>query len=228
MYGVGSCFNFWRLLLCRFRDTYLSLGGGVPAGEVYRRFRGDEPTVDALIEYYTNMRWCLCVTARTASEEKVTSRFKTNCGTDLRDVFRCWKGTVCPYCAESAVKVQLGSVVQFWNCSICRRGTDEKYFLKPRTTQDRISSYFYVLLCFDRAIIDEFESISEFENVNIMVLCCLLGYFSSVFCNQVTYWFWEKGLAGVIFYTDLPIVTDTSIYDNDDAVSLNGLDVDHR
>jgi len=41
--------------LCyRFRDTYLSLGGGVPAGEVYRRFRGGDPTVDALIEYYMN------------------------------------------------------------------------------------------------------------------------------------------------------------------------------
>ncbi|XP_012942004.1 probable cytosolic oligopeptidase A [Aplysia californica] len=32
----------------RFRDTYLSLGGGVPASEVFRRFRGRDPSTDAL------------------------------------------------------------------------------------------------------------------------------------------------------------------------------------
>jgi len=49
-------------LSCRFRDTYLSLGGGVHAGEVFRRFRGSDPTVDALIAYYTNTWWWICVT----------------------------------------------------------------------------------------------------------------------------------------------------------------------
>ena len=34
----------------RFADTFLSLGGGVSAGEVFRRFRGRDPSVDALIE----------------------------------------------------------------------------------------------------------------------------------------------------------------------------------
>ncbi|KAH9514402.1 hypothetical protein Btru_025153 [Bulinus truncatus] len=32
----------------RFRDTYLSLGGGAPASEVFRRFRGRDPTPDSL------------------------------------------------------------------------------------------------------------------------------------------------------------------------------------
>ncbi|KAK0056165.1 oligopeptidase A [Biomphalaria pfeifferi] len=32
----------------RFRDTFLSLGGGVPASEVFRRFRGRDPTTDSL------------------------------------------------------------------------------------------------------------------------------------------------------------------------------------
>lgn len=36
----------------RFRDTYLSLGGGVSAGEVFRRFRGRDPSMDALIVSY--------------------------------------------------------------------------------------------------------------------------------------------------------------------------------
>ena len=41
-------------MVSRFRDTYLSLGGGVPAAEVFRRFRGGDPAVDALIAYYAN------------------------------------------------------------------------------------------------------------------------------------------------------------------------------
>jgi len=32
----------------RFRETYLSLGGSVPASEVFRRFRGRDPSTDAL------------------------------------------------------------------------------------------------------------------------------------------------------------------------------------
>ncbi|ELU16982.1 hypothetical protein CAPTEDRAFT_224112 [Capitella teleta] len=36
----------------RFRDTYLSLGGGVAAGEVFRRFRGRDPTQEALLKRY--------------------------------------------------------------------------------------------------------------------------------------------------------------------------------
>ncbi|KAL3876262.1 hypothetical protein ACJMK2_034130 [Sinanodonta woodiana] len=35
-----------------FKDTFLSLGGGVPAGEVFRRFRGRDPSVDALKKLY--------------------------------------------------------------------------------------------------------------------------------------------------------------------------------
>lgn len=40
----------------RFRDTYLSLGGGVPASEVFRRFRGRDPSHSALISYYAQMQ----------------------------------------------------------------------------------------------------------------------------------------------------------------------------
>ncbi|XP_050393671.1 uncharacterized protein LOC126811798 [Patella vulgata] len=36
----------------RFRDTYLSLGSGIPAGEVFRRFRGRDPSLDALLAEY--------------------------------------------------------------------------------------------------------------------------------------------------------------------------------
>ncbi|KAK2173850.1 hypothetical protein NP493_847g01041 [Ridgeia piscesae] len=36
----------------RFRDTFLSLGGGIPAGEVFRKFRGRDPDQEAYIEYY--------------------------------------------------------------------------------------------------------------------------------------------------------------------------------
>jgi oligopeptidase A len=36
----------------KFRDTYLSLGGSVPADEVFRRFRGRDPMDDAFIERY--------------------------------------------------------------------------------------------------------------------------------------------------------------------------------
>ncbi|XP_076435405.1 uncharacterized protein LOC143275299 [Babylonia areolata] len=34
----------------RFADTFLSMGGGVPASEVFRRFRGRDPSLDALQE----------------------------------------------------------------------------------------------------------------------------------------------------------------------------------
>ncbi|XP_076453908.1 uncharacterized protein LOC143289021 [Babylonia areolata] len=34
----------------RFSDTFLSLGGGVAAGEVFRRFRGRDPSLDALLQ----------------------------------------------------------------------------------------------------------------------------------------------------------------------------------
>ncbi|XP_064606141.1 uncharacterized protein LOC135471020 [Liolophura sinensis] len=36
----------------RFRETFLSLGGGVPASEVFRRFRGRDPSLNALLELY--------------------------------------------------------------------------------------------------------------------------------------------------------------------------------
>merc|ERR1712232_1315464 len=35
----------------RFRDTVLSLGGGIEPMEVFRRFRGREPTPDALLRH---------------------------------------------------------------------------------------------------------------------------------------------------------------------------------
>merc|ERR1712166_606939 len=35
----------------RFRDTVLSLGGGVDPMEVFKRFRGREPTPDALLRH---------------------------------------------------------------------------------------------------------------------------------------------------------------------------------
>jgi oligopeptidase A len=34
-----------------FRDTILSLGGGVNPSDVYRRFRGRDPTPDALLRH---------------------------------------------------------------------------------------------------------------------------------------------------------------------------------
>ncbi|KAL5018692.1 hypothetical protein ScPMuIL_004414 [Solemya velum] len=37
----------------RFKDTFLSLGGGVPASEVFRRFRGRDPSLDALQTHYS-------------------------------------------------------------------------------------------------------------------------------------------------------------------------------
>ena len=36
----------------RFRDTFLSHGGGIPASEVFRRFRGRDPSVEAILEQY--------------------------------------------------------------------------------------------------------------------------------------------------------------------------------
>jgi len=41
----------------RFRDTFLSLGGGIPAGEVFRKFRGRDPDQEAYIEYYKSQSW---------------------------------------------------------------------------------------------------------------------------------------------------------------------------
>ena len=38
-----------RRVAAKFRDTVLGLGGSLPAGEVYRRFRGRDATVDALL-----------------------------------------------------------------------------------------------------------------------------------------------------------------------------------
>lgn len=35
----------------RFRDTVLSLGGGVEPMEVFRRFRGREPSPEALLRH---------------------------------------------------------------------------------------------------------------------------------------------------------------------------------
>ena len=41
----------------RFRDTYLALGGAVPAKEVYRRFSGrKEPSLDALVRRYNKYK----------------------------------------------------------------------------------------------------------------------------------------------------------------------------
>jgi oligopeptidase A len=34
-----------------FRESVLSLGGGVPPMEVFKRFRGREPTPDALLRH---------------------------------------------------------------------------------------------------------------------------------------------------------------------------------
>ena len=35
----------------KFRDTVLSLGGGVPPMEVFKQFRGREPSPDALLRH---------------------------------------------------------------------------------------------------------------------------------------------------------------------------------
>ena len=39
-------------LLRRFRDTYLAAGGAVHPSEVFRRFRGRDPTCDAFIQLH--------------------------------------------------------------------------------------------------------------------------------------------------------------------------------
>lgn len=41
-----------KALGAKFRSTVLELGGAVPAGEVYRRFRGRPARVDALLSNY--------------------------------------------------------------------------------------------------------------------------------------------------------------------------------
>ena len=38
-----------RRIAGRFRETVLGLGGSLPAAEVYRRFRGRDPSPDALL-----------------------------------------------------------------------------------------------------------------------------------------------------------------------------------
>ena len=40
-----------RAMGARLADSFLSLGGGVPASEVFRRFRGRDPSLDALHEH---------------------------------------------------------------------------------------------------------------------------------------------------------------------------------
>lgn len=40
------------LLIFRFRSTFLSLGGGCHPAEIFRRFRGRDPSPDALTELY--------------------------------------------------------------------------------------------------------------------------------------------------------------------------------
>ena len=35
----------------RFRDTVLGLGGGLPPAEVFRRFRGRDPSAEALLRH---------------------------------------------------------------------------------------------------------------------------------------------------------------------------------
>jgi len=62
-YFIASKFDFYQNFqaffdyksfhISRFRDTYLSLGGGVPASEVFRRFRGRDPSYNALLGYYS-------------------------------------------------------------------------------------------------------------------------------------------------------------------------------
>ncbi|KAF2363777.1 Peptidase M3A/M3B catalytic domain [Trinorchestia longiramus] len=42
----------WREIGKRFRSTFLSLGGGEASAEVFRRFRGRDPSPDALTELY--------------------------------------------------------------------------------------------------------------------------------------------------------------------------------
>jgi len=36
----------------RMRETFFALGGGCPASETFRRFRGRDPSQDALLQYY--------------------------------------------------------------------------------------------------------------------------------------------------------------------------------
>ena len=35
----------------RFKDTVLGMGGGLPPAEVFRKFRGRDPTADALLRH---------------------------------------------------------------------------------------------------------------------------------------------------------------------------------
>ncbi|XP_018018328.1 probable cytosolic oligopeptidase A isoform X3 [Hyalella azteca] len=44
--------SHWRSTGLRFRSTFLSLGGGEAPAEVFRKFRGRDPSPDALIELY--------------------------------------------------------------------------------------------------------------------------------------------------------------------------------
>lgn len=38
----------------RYKDTFLSLGGSVPAAEVFRRFKGRDPSITHLLEQTRN------------------------------------------------------------------------------------------------------------------------------------------------------------------------------
>ena len=42
--------DYQRKIGTRFKDTVLALGGSVPAGEVFRRFRGRDPSLKAFIK----------------------------------------------------------------------------------------------------------------------------------------------------------------------------------
>ena len=55
-----------RMLGRRLEDSFLALGGGVPANEVFRRFRGRDPSLDALqedlgVKWMVDMKWQLSV-----------------------------------------------------------------------------------------------------------------------------------------------------------------------
>lgn len=38
----------------RYRDTYLSLGGSLPAKQVFRQLMGRDPSINCLIKKYSN------------------------------------------------------------------------------------------------------------------------------------------------------------------------------
>lgn len=48
--GTGNEAEVQRLG-CKFRDTFLALGGSVPPAEVFRKFRGRDPKVEEVIKF---------------------------------------------------------------------------------------------------------------------------------------------------------------------------------